>query len=398
MDEKKLTIGLFVDAFYPMIDGVVLVVDHYAQQLSKVANVIVFAPNARDRHYRDDKPYRIIRSLHVRVPFTNYDLSIPFLDFQFKSELKNAKLDLVHIHSPFTMGETGIAYAKKHHISVIGTLHSQYKKDFIERTKSKFITEIALAKIMSVFNQCDALWAVNQRIAEIYHADGTNVMPKVQLNATDMMPFTDLKKLEDLKKKYDIKADEKVFLFVGRIDKVKNLDFLVDALFKLRLKAFKYKMIFVGSGPYEDELKSRIKKFGLDSYCIHAGRIMDRIELSSYFKLADLFLFPSLYDASSLVQIEAASQKTASLFIKDSATSVTITPDVNGYVAEEDPSLYALKIIEIFKNTKMHQKVCNQAYQDLYKTWDEMVKKVYKDYISLIESNQKNALVAPKQV
>ena len=398
MDEKKLTIGLFVDAFYPMIDGVVLVVDHYAQQLSKVANVIVFAPSARDKHFHDDQPYRVIRSKHIRVPFTNYDLSIPFFDLHFKSQLKNAKLDLVHIHSPFTMGETGIAYAKKHHIPVIGTLHSQYKKDFIERTKSQLITEIALIKIMSVFNQCDALWAVNQRIAEIYHADGANLMPNVQLNATDMIPFTDLKKLEELKKKHDVKADEKVLLFVGRIDKVKNLDFIVDVLFKLRLKAFKYKMIFVGSGPYEDELKARIKKFGLDSYCTLAGRIMDRIELSSYFKIADLFLFPSLYDASSLVQIEAASQKTASLFIKDSATSATITPDVNGYVAEEDPSLYALKIMEIFKNTKMHQKVCNQAYQDLYKTWDEVAKKVYKDYIGLIELNQKKVLVAPKQV
>ena len=251
---------------------------------------------------------------------------------------------------------------------------------------------------MNIFNKCDELWAVNQKISEIYNSYGTNTMPKVQQNATDLVPFTDLQKIEALRKKYEIKADEKVFLFVGRIDKIKNLDFTVDSLFKLRLKGFKFKMLFVGSGPYEDELKARIKKFGLDPYCTLVGRITDRIELSSYFKLADLFLFPSLYDASSLVQIEAASQKTPSLFIKDAATAATITPDVNGYVAEDDPSLYALKIIEIFKNVKSHQKVCNQAYQDLYKTWDEVTKNVYKNYLKLIKSNQTKQLVAPKQV
>ena len=36
---KKITIGIFNDSFYPMIDGVVMVVDNYAKRLSKYANV-----------------------------------------------------------------------------------------------------------------------------------------------------------------------------------------------------------------------------------------------------------------------------------------------------------------------------------------------------------------------
>ena len=38
---KKITIGLFIDTFFPMIDGVVMVVDNYAKELSKYANVII---------------------------------------------------------------------------------------------------------------------------------------------------------------------------------------------------------------------------------------------------------------------------------------------------------------------------------------------------------------------
>ena len=41
--DKKITIGLFIDTFFPMIDGVTMVVDNYAKRLSEYANVIVFA-------------------------------------------------------------------------------------------------------------------------------------------------------------------------------------------------------------------------------------------------------------------------------------------------------------------------------------------------------------------
>ena len=46
--DKKITIGLFIDTFFPMIDGVTMVVDNYAKRLSEYANIIVFAPKYRN--------------------------------------------------------------------------------------------------------------------------------------------------------------------------------------------------------------------------------------------------------------------------------------------------------------------------------------------------------------
>jgi glycosyltransferase involved in cell wall biosynthesis len=271
---------------------------------------------------------------------------------------------------------------------VIGTLHSQYKLDFFERTKSKIITEIALKEMIRTFNQCDELWAVNQRIAEIYSDDGTYSMPRVQHNATDMIPFKDDVKENALKKQYNIKNDERILLYVGRLDLVKNLDFMLESLYRLRLKGFKFRMIFVGSGPYEKEMQSLVKKYGLTDKTIFAGRITDRIELSMHYKIADLFLFPSIYDSSSLVQIEAASQKTPTLFLRDTATSSTVTENVNGFFSEHDPLQYAEKIMEIFKNQKLYLKVKEQCFRDLYVTWSDVTEEVFQRYLSLIEQKR----------
>ena len=55
--DKKITIGLFVDSFFPMTDGVIMVVDNYARRLVKYANVIVFAPKYRKKYDDSKLPY-----------------------------------------------------------------------------------------------------------------------------------------------------------------------------------------------------------------------------------------------------------------------------------------------------------------------------------------------------
>ena len=43
--KKRLTVGLFMDSYFPMIDGVTMVMDNYAKRLGKYGDVIVFVPD-----------------------------------------------------------------------------------------------------------------------------------------------------------------------------------------------------------------------------------------------------------------------------------------------------------------------------------------------------------------
>lgn len=393
MKEDKITIGLFNDTYYPLVDGVVQVVDNYARLLSKKANVIVFVPKGRDKKYVDNFPYPIVRSMRMRVFFLDYDLPLPQFDNYFKKVLKNTKLDIVHIHSPFTIGKIGLQYAKKHNIPCVATMHSQFKRDFKRSVKTPLlspIVSILMASIRSVFNNTTENWAVNGEVGRIFHEEyKVKNKPIVMLNGTDMKPVTDKAKVDALRKKYKISPDEKVFLFVGRINILKNLPFLVRSLKILKEKQFPFKMIFVGTGQDEESIKKQVKSLKLTNNVIFTGKITNREELSLHYALANLFLFPSLYDCSSLVQIEAASQKTPALFLKGSATSDTITPEVNGYVSEHGELDYANKIVEIFSDEEKYNTVCQKAFDDLYLTWEEVVEKAYQRYLYLIEENKK---------
>lgn len=390
---KKITIGLFNDTFYPMVDGVVSVVDNYAKYLSKYANVVVFVPSIPNSNYDDSKlPYKVVRCKSINIPYGDYPWPMPSFDKKFLNILESYNLDIVHIHSPFGLGKIGIKYAKKHNIPVIATMHSQFKQDFKRAVKIDLLANILTKTRINIFNKCDECWAVNQEVARIFYEDyGYKELPRVMNNATEMKPIKSNNKLiDEINKKYKIKDDEKVFLFVGRLNKLKGVIFLANSLKILKNKNpnFKFKMLFVGTGQDEEELKKIVKDNKMTKEIIFCGKVTDRTLLSAFYKRADLFLFPSLYDASSIVQIEAACESTPSLFVSGAATTATIQNNVNGFISSYNEEEYAKAIIDIMNNKKLYNIVSKNAYKDLYINWEDLIKNVYKLYLELINKNK----------
>lgn len=389
---NKITIGLFIDTYYPMIDGVISVVDNYAKNLMKYANIIVFCPEI-DKNYDDSiHPYKIIRCKSISNPLMDYKLPSPHIDKNFLNKLKNSNLDIVHVHSPFLIGKLGLKYAKKHKIPCIATMHTQYKKDVYKIVKNKYLTNIITNSIINTFEKFDECWAVNSEVARIFKEEyNYSKLPRVMNNATEMTLVEDEKAAKKyIQDKYKIKNNELIFLFVGRINLLKNIIFIADSIKLLKEKKpkLKFKMLFVGTGQDESILINHIKELELENEIILCGKISNRKELEYHYKEADLFLFPSTFDASSIVQIEAASQKTPGLFIKGSCTAATITDNVNGFLSNNNIEDYTNRIIEIIENKKLYKKVSEQCYKDIYINWNEYIKEVYNLYIKKINETK----------
>ena len=165
----------------------------------------------------------------------------------------------------------------------------------------------------------------------------------------------------------------------------KNIFFILDSLKLLKSDGFKFKMFYVGSGSDEKKLASKIIEYNLSDCVFMTGQVKDREELSAMYKRADLFLFPSLFDASSLVQIEAAVNETPGLFIEDSVTADTVTNEVSGFTSELDETKYKDRIKEILGDKKHLKEVSINAHKMLGKTWEEISNTTYEFYLDLIK-------------
>ena len=308
------------------------------------------------------------------------------MDRKSIKELMNIDFDIIHIHSPFIVGNLGVKIARKKNIPVIATMHSQFKMEFERRTRNKAIIAFLMKYTLRTFDSCDECIAVNNEVANVYVDYGIKKKPMVTYNATDMIYVKDD---EEVNEKFNIAKDETVFLFVGRISILKNIDFLLEVLKILKDKKVSFKMLFVG--PLNEDgkiLRKLIKDKKMENDIIVTGKITDRLLLAKIYNRAKLFLFPSLFDSSSLVQIEAASQKTPTVFIKGAVTAATVNDNVNGFLAENDPEKFADRVIEILRDRKLYNKVRDKCYIDLYRTWDDLAKDTLWEYVKLIDKKK----------
>lgn len=393
---RRLRIGIFVDTYYPVIDGVIVCVDNYARGLSKYADVTVFTTETPNYNEGEDqkRPYRIVRCGALQAfKIEEYVLPLPSFDIDFRAELYASRLDIVHINSPFTLGLAGLRYAYRYGIPAVATVHSQFKKDFETYLKLNPLSEFALDKTMAVFEMADEIWVPNRGMKELYKSYGGETEPQIHPNATDLRPIENREeRLRELNAKYGISEDELVFLFVGRLIERKNILFIARALGALkRMSAKPFKMIYVGAGPDEDALRKLIKEQGIEENVIITGKIYERERLADFFARADLFLFPSLYDANSLVQIEAASQGTPTLFLRGSVTSTSVEENISGYIADNSVEAYAGKLLEITElSSGERAAVRENVLKDVYKHWDDLVVEMLASFSELVKTKTRD--------
>lgn len=93
-----------------------------------------------------------------------------------------------------------------------------------------------------------------------------------------------------------------VMLFVGRLVQVKNLTFLVNTLSKLEND--NWRIIIVGDGILEKELKTRSEQLNLSDKILFVGS-RQKLDLLAWYNVAQIFIFPSTFERFGAVVNEA---------------------------------------------------------------------------------------------
>ena len=89
-------VGLFIDTWYPMVDGVIKVVDNYARRLVQYCEVVVFCPEVRGYRREADEglPYKVVRCHSLPLLHNDYDIPAPALDPHFEAQLIRSGINL----------------------------------------------------------------------------------------------------------------------------------------------------------------------------------------------------------------------------------------------------------------------------------------------------------------
>ncbi len=344
------------DSFIPIIDGVGRVVKAYAETLSKRDNEVYVVTPTDNTGYRGNLGYEILDftsfSLSKEMP---WKVGLSSLDTHLAERLQWIEGDIVHVHTPGPAGQVGKQIARKKHIPLVGSFHSKYYDDVLKVTRSRVAAKLASNIVADFYKQCDEVWAVSENAAETLREYGYRGKMAVMPNGTDIRTLNTML-IKPVAEKYGIRADVPVFLFVGQINWKKNIRRILEGCALLKTKGYDFQLILAGRGPDEKEIMKYSKQLGLTENLIMTGHLNDSQVLDCLYHLADLFLFPSIYDNAPMVLREAACMKTPSLVIKNSSSAEVIQNGVNGLICEDTNEDFCGVIEKYIELDEEHQK------------------------------------------
>jgi glycosyltransferase involved in cell wall biosynthesis len=277
-------------------------------------------------------------------------------------ELHNReRFHIVHSH-----GGVGGFYGrllKKHNpgIKSVHTIHGIHyinSDNFLKKSTSRTIEQYLVQftdKTICVSID-DLKTAVNNKIADINKVT-------VVSNGINISRFE--RKEKKLGILFDLGFDENNFIVgnISRFDVQKNQKLIIQAAYYLVKKFPEMRFILVGDGKYLKRMKQYARDANLDQFIAFTG---EQENITDYYSLFDIFVFPTLWEGMPYVLLEAMASKLPVIcsnipnlieIVSNNHSALTINP------YEMDDLFH--KISALYNNEDLRNRLSESAYSEV---------------------------------
>lgn len=324
-----------------------------------------------DKYFYDDE----IVKLGGKVYYSTVRLDKNIFKYMKKLEeiIKENNYKIVHVHA-FTIGYFALKTAKKCKVPVrIAHSHNnQTVKD------EKIILKKVLQKIYTIY--ATDLFACSEEAGKyLFKRKKFNVLN----NSIDSMKFVfDEEIRKKVRKNLNIKENEFLVGHIGRLHAQKNHNFLLDVFVELKKKIKESKLLLIGDGPLEEDIKKKIKRLNIEQDVI---MLKNRSDVNELYMAMDVFILPSLFEGLGIVAVEAQASGTPCLTADTLPLESNISPLFNSLSLNESANKWADEAIKLSKSVYKHKNMQDyvvKANYDIAKS----TKKMETYYIEKYES------------
>ena len=350
-----MKIGMFTDSYRPYTSGVVRSIETTAGKLTELGHeIFIFAPS----YPVYEKESGVFRFASVRPPiYPEYPIALPF-SFHLNSTVKKLGLDLIHVHSPITMGLLGSRCAKRYNIPLVFTYHTMYDEYVHYLPFGKEISRKVVLRLSTNFcNRCDLVITPTEVIREI-------VTNRIETSVQAIPTGIEIEEFIApdrfwLRREYGIAADVKILLHLGRLGKEKNVGFLLKAYGEISKKHPNTKLVIVGEGPERQSLQEEAVQMGLVNV-LFTGKLSRRSVIDS-FAGADLFIFASTTETQGLVLGEAKAAGVPTVAVKALGAAEMVADGVDGFLTPLSLELFAGRLDQLLANEGLRRAMGTRA-------------------------------------
>jgi 1,2-diacylglycerol 3-alpha-glucosyltransferase len=354
-----MNIAVFTDSFRPYSSGVVRSIELFSREYIKQGHAVyIFCPDYPLMHTIEEN--HVFRFMSVPWPtMTDFSLPIPISAY-LNQTIERLNIDIIHVHSPFLLGRLGARAARRHKLPLVFTFHTLYEQyvhyfPFVENTSKQVVQAIA----RDFSNRCNVVVAPSLLVVDYLRHIGIKT-PIVKIpTGIDMDEFRELDE-NWLKNNYGVRPEEKVLLFVGRLGKEKNVDFLLKSFQAVSKYISDCRLVLVGKGPLEEELHQLCRQQGIEDKVLFTGEL-SRQQIVHCYASSDLFVFPSVTDTQGLVIGEAKAAGVPVVAIRAFGPAEMVNHYEDGILTEHSLPAFTEAIIKLLKDKELYRRMSKQS-------------------------------------
>ena len=295
-----MRIAFFTEAYDPFINGVVVLVKHFRQELlDRGHEVTVFTPAYPGQVDADPG---VVRIPSVYWSSVAYPCVRPWCHAQ---RCFDGQFDLVHSHHPFSTGWLAERVAQRYGLPLIYTFHTLL---------TNYTAYVPLPPTMAE----RLLWSIVHR--HLAHAGRITVSTPVMrrfLHAHDVLPPVSLVTpthhlpaptpgaREAMRARLGVPDGVPLLLYAGRLAHEKCVTFLLRAAAAIDTRR-DWRLVLLGDGPLHPELPGLAASLGIGERVQFPG-VVPHEAMADWYAAADIFVFPSKNETYGLVLLEAMS-------------------------------------------------------------------------------------------
>lgn len=245
-------------------------------------------------YYRTEKPTGALDRLQLKIPFWRERLMTDAMTKRILDVAEDWKPELIHAHSPFFNGQAALRAGRRIGVPVVYEIRAFWEDDAVDKGKfaeGSFVyrqvrrLETAVARgVDHLVCICDGL--KSDMLARGIPAEKITVIK----NGADIDSFVPRAKDAALAKKYGCDGT-RVLGFIGSFFHYEGLPDLIRAVARLRSKRSDFKLLLIGGGEDEAEVKRLIEELDLRNVVIQPGRV-PHDQVAAHYALVDAFIYP----------------------------------------------------------------------------------------------------------
>jgi glycosyltransferase involved in cell wall biosynthesis len=348
-----MRIAIAGQTYYPASNGQSTFTVNLAEGLARGGHqVLALVPSERGGAYELIRNQVEIQALSsVALSFLHPETYLTMNPLgAVRGALQRFQPEIVHIQDPYPISRAAAQVARRMGIRLVGTNH------LIPENVAPYIPfgqalQPALAWalwqwVLGLYNGLDLATTPSKTAADIIHRRGllVPVFPiSCGVNLKRFHPGAAADR-EAMRIRYGLNPQQRLFLFVGRVDREKRVDVLLRALALLHRADLQ--VAITGRGAEWDSMRRLAAVLGLEGNARFTGYVPDE-DLPGLMDSADVFVMPSEAELLSIATLEAMASGLPILAARAKALPELVSEGINGFLFRPGDALDAARHMAI---------------------------------------------------